>query len=62
MLSKAPKRSRLQGAIGFASRWLKTWHEILNPITKRSDRNRVIIFDSHLKTAFIYSINLKFQQ
>ena len=33
-----------------SSRWLKNWGEILKPITKRSNRNRVITFDSHLKT------------
>ena len=46
---------------GFTSRWLKHWREIFKPITKRSNRNRVITFDNHLKTAlcpsntFIYT-------
>ena len=46
-------RSRVQGAIGFgfASHWLKNWLEICKPITKRSNRNLVITFDSHMKTA-----------
>ena len=52
-LLKAREKSRVQGAIGFgfASNWLKNWHETLKPITKRSNRNRVITSDSHLKTA-----------
>ena len=43
------------GAIGFgfASHWLKNWRESFKPITKRSNRNHVITFDSHLKTALI---------
>ena len=43
----------MQGAIGFgfASHWLKNWHESFKPIAKRSNRNHVITFDSHLKTA-----------
>ena len=47
------EKSRVHGAIGygFASRWLKNWRETFKPITKRSNRNHVIIFDSHLKTA-----------
>ena len=36
---------------GFASHWLKNWRESFKPITKRSNRNHVITFDSHLKTA-----------
>ena len=47
--------SRVQGGIGFgfgfASHSLKYWRESFQPITKRSSRNRVITFDSHLKTA-----------
>ena len=52
-LLKAREKSRVQGAIGFgfASHWLKNRREILKPITKRSNRNRVITLDSHLKTA-----------
>ena len=49
---KAREKSRVHGAIGFgfASHWLKNWRESFKPITKRSDRNHVITFDSHLKT------------
>ena len=47
------EKSRVRGAIGFgfASHWLKDWRESFKPITKRSNRNHVITFDSHLKTA-----------
>ena len=50
---KAREKSRVQGAIGFGlgSHWLKNWRESFKPITKRSNRNLVITFDSHLKTA-----------
>ena len=47
------EKSRVRGAIGFGfdSHWLKNWPESFKPITKRSNRNHVITFDSHLKTA-----------
>ena len=50
---EAREKSRVHGAIGFgfASHWLKNWHDSFKPITKRSNRNHVITFDSHLKTA-----------
>ena len=50
---KAREKSRVCGAIGFGftSHWLKNWRESFKPITKRSNRNHVIAFDSHLKTA-----------
>ena len=50
---KAREKSRVNGAIGFgfASHWLKSWRESFKPITKRSNRNHVVTFDSHLKTA-----------
>ena len=50
---EAREKSRIQGGIGFgfASHWLKHWRESFKPITKRSNCNRVITFDSHLKTA-----------
>ena len=53
---EAREKSRIHGAIGFsfASHWLKNWRESFKPITKRSDRNHVITFDSHLKNALIY--------
>ena len=46
------EKSRVHGAIGFcfASHWLKNWRESFKPIT---NRNHVITFDSHLKTALI---------
>jgi len=49
----AREGSRLHGAIGFgfASRWLKNWRESFKPIIERSNRNHVITFGSHLKTA-----------
>ena len=50
---KAREKSRVHGAIGigFASHWLKKWHVSFKSITKSSNRNHVITFDSHLKTA-----------
>ena len=50
---KAREKSCAHGAIGFgfASHWLKNWRKPLKPITERSNRNHVITFDSHLKTA-----------
>ena len=50
---EARVNSRLHVAIGFgfASDWLKNWRESFKPITKRSNRNHVITFNSHLKTA-----------
>ena len=50
---EAQQISGVHGAIGFgfASHWLKNWRESFKPITKRSNRNHVITFDSHLKTA-----------
>ena len=52
---EAREKSCVHGAIGFgfASHWLKNWRESFKPITKRSNRNHVITFDSHLKTALI---------
>jgi len=52
---KAREKWRVHGAIGFgfASHWLKIWRESFKPITKRSDRNHVISFDSHLKTTLL---------
>ena len=45
----------MTGAIGFdfASHWLKNWRKSFKPITMRSNRNHVITFDSHLKTALM---------
>jgi len=55
---EARERSRVHGAIGFgfASHWLKNWRESFKPITKRSNRNHGITFDSHLKTALLLQI------
>ena len=56
---EAREKSRVRRAIGFgfgfasASHWLKNWRESLKPITKRSNTNHIITFDSHLKTALI---------
>ena len=52
-LLKAREKLRVQGGLsfGFSSRFLKNEREILKPITKDSDRNRVIIFDCHSKTS-----------
>ena len=43
----------MDGGIGFCfdSHWLKNCRGSFKPITKRSNRNHVITFDSHLKTA-----------
>ena len=50
----------MQAAIGsgFASHCLKKRGEILQPLNKRSNSNRVIAFDSHLKTAIFYDLIL----
>ena len=50
---EAREKSRVGGAngFGFDSHWLKNWRESFKPITKRSNRNHAITFDSHLKTA-----------
>ena len=52
---KAREISRVQCMVrlifGFSSHWLKNWRESFKPITKRGNRNHVITFDSHLKTA-----------
>ena len=59
---KEREKSRVHGAIGFgfASHWLKNWRESFKPITKRSNRNHVIPFDSHLKTALSSSQSSSF--
>ena len=50
---EAREKSRVRGAIGFGftCHWLKNWRESFKPIAKRGNRNHVIAFDSHLKTA-----------
>ena len=59
-LLKAREKSRVHGAIrfGFASHWLKNWRESFKPITKNSNRNHVITFDSHLKSALMSEFNV----
>ena len=54
-LLKAREKSRMQVAIGFGfpSHWLINLRDIFKPITKRSNCNRVITFDSHVKTALL---------
>ena len=49
------EKSRVRGPIGFGfdSHWLENWRESFKPIIKRSNRNHVITFDSHLKTALL---------
>ena len=58
---EAWEKSRVHSAIGFGfdSYWLKNWHESFKPITKRSNRDHIITFDSHLKTALIVTSNKK---
>ena len=61
---EAREKSRVHGAngFGFASHWLKNWRESFKPVTKRSNRNHVITFDSHLKTAlYHYSVDNCYQ-
>ena len=55
---KGREKPHVHGAIGFgfASHWLKNWRESFKPITKRSNRNHVITFDSHLKTALFTKV------
>ena len=55
---EAREKSCVHGAIGFgfASHWLKNFRESFKPITKRSNRNHVITFDSHLKTPLLVSL------
>ena len=57
---EAQEKSRVHGVIGFGfdSHWLKNWRESFKPITKSSNCNYVITFNSHFKTALfnIYSI------
>ena len=47
-LHKAREKSRVQGAIGFASHCLKSWREISRPIAKRGNPNREITLKTHL--------------
>ena len=53
------EKSRLRGTIGFGfdSHGLKNRRESFKPITKRSNHNHIITFDSYLKTALKHSSN-----
>ena len=55
---EAREKSRVHSAIGFgfASHRLKNWRDSFKPISKLSNRNHAIIFDSHLKTALSLSL------
>ena len=57
---EAREKSRVYDAndFDFASRWWKNWRESFKPITKRGNRNHVITFDSHLKTALTVKLFL----
>ena len=57
--TEARERSRVHGAMigfGFDSHWLQNWRDSFKPITKRSNRNHVITFDSHFKTALTWKL------
>ena len=58
-LLKACEKSRVQGAFGVASHWLKNWREVFKQITMRSNRIQVITLDSHLKIALSNPTALK---
>ena len=49
----AREKSCVHGVVGFGfdSHRVKNWCESFEPITKHSNRNHVITFDSHFKTA-----------
>ena len=55
---EAREKSRVHGAIGFAS-LVEKLARVFKPITKRSNRNHVITFDSHLETVLINPYNTK---
>ena len=54
-MGEAREKSCVHGAIGFGfdSHWLKNRCESFKSITKRSIRNHLITFDSHLKTTLL---------
>ena len=51
---EAREKSRVRELVLVLCHWLKNWRESFKPITKRSNRNHVITFDSHLKTALMF--------
>ena len=57
---EAREKSSVHGAIGFGfdCHWLKNWRESFKLITKRSNRNHVITFEGHLKTALLNIVYL----
>ena len=57
---EAGEKSLVHDAIrfGFDTHWLKNWRDSFKPITKRSNRNHVMSFDSHLKTALISTVEV----
>ena len=57
---EAQEKSHVHDVIGFgfASHWLKNWRDSFKPITKRSNRNHIITFDSHLNTALIGKLRI----
>ena len=57
---EAREKSGVHCAIGFGfdSHWLKNWRESFKQITKRRNRNHVITFDSHLKTALSLEVTV----
>ena len=58
---EAREKLHVHGAIDFDfdSHWLKNWRESFKPITKRSNRNHEITFDSNLKTALSKHLRYK---
>ena len=48
---EAREKSRVRGATGLVSHWLKNWRDSFKPITNSLINQFVITFDSHLKTA-----------
>ena len=52
------EESRVHGAVGFgfASHWLKNWCNSFKPITKRSNCDHIVTFESHLKTALLIKL------
>ena len=54
---------QLHLAVGFASHWWRNWHEIVWPITERSNAKRrqtQFTFDSQMKTALEIMVRFKF--
>ena len=43
--------NRVYNGFDFVSHWLKNWHEIFKPVTKRRNGSRGMTFESHVKSA-----------